>query len=153
MWRDLECRLTQAEISAAAMSWVDWEAAHHRRSLRAFVELHELIREGFRAMGIHPALAVTLRCGEKAAAELAAIPDTPELKATDEAIARHASRNGDDGARQVWAKIGRMAEQYRAAEHRLDPANASPAELLAFGVVFEMERRDTLLHGSAGWTQ
>jgi hypothetical protein len=53
----------------------------------------------------------------------------------------------DDGARQVWAKIGRMAEQYRDGQHWLDFANASPAELLAFCVAFEMERWDEVPGG------
>ena len=37
MWMDLECRLAQAGISAAAISSADRWAADHRRSLRAFV--------------------------------------------------------------------------------------------------------------------
>jgi hypothetical protein len=90
-------------------------------------------------MGINPALAVALRRGEEAAAELAAIPDTPDLKAADEAIVRPEYTNGDDRARQVRAIIAQMAEQYRGSQHRLDLANASPAELLAFCVAVEME--------------
>ena len=134
MWRDLERRLGRAEISTPATSLVDRQAADHRRSLRALVAVIELIRDRLRLIGVDPALAETLRRGEEAAAELAAIPDTPELKAADVAIARPECSNGDDGARQVWAKIERMAEQYRVAEHRLDLANTSPAELLAFCV-------------------
>jgi hypothetical protein len=82
---------------------------------------------------------VTLRRGEEAAAELAAIPDTPDLKAADEAILRAECRNDDDGAQQVREKIARMAKLYRSGDHRLDLANASPAELLAFCVAVEME--------------
>jgi hypothetical protein len=86
MWRNLERRLARAEISATAISWVDQQAADHRRSLRVCVELHELIRGRLGEMGIDTEAAVALRRGEAAAAELAAIPDTPDLKAADEAI-------------------------------------------------------------------
>jgi hypothetical protein len=51
------------------------------------------------------------RRGEETTPELAVIPDTPELKAVDEAIVRSECDNGDDGARQVWVKLGRIAEQ------------------------------------------
>ena len=142
MSRDLERRLASAEISAATISSAERRAADHRRSLRALVALVELVRERLGVMGIDPALAETLRRGEEAAAELAVIPDTRELKAADEAIVCPESNNGDDGARQVWAKIARMAEQYRDGQHRLDLANASPGELLAFCDAFEMGRRD-----------
>jgi hypothetical protein len=86
------------------------------------------------------ALAVTLRRGEAAAAELAAIPDTPELKVAHDAIVRPECSNWDNGARRARAKIVRMAEQYLRGQHRLDLANASPAELLAFCVAAEMVR-------------
>jgi len=121
------------------MSWGDRQAAHHRQSLRARVELHELIRERLRLMGIDPALAVALRRGEDAAAELAEIPDTIELRAADEAIVRPERSDGTDRAHQVREKIERMAEQYRNGEYPLDLANASPVQLLAFCVAVEME--------------
>jgi hypothetical protein len=152
MWRDLERRLARAEMASCATGWVDRQAAHHRQSLRARVECHELVRERFRAMEIDPALAVTLRRGEEAAAELAAIPDTPDLKAADKAILRPEYTSGNDGARRVGARIARMAEQYRSGQHRLDIATASPAELLAFCVAVEMERGDEM-SGSAGRDQ
>src|SRR6266850_1470275 len=98
---DLKRRLAHVEITASAMSWGDRQAAHHRQSLRARVELHELIRERLRLMGIDPALAVALRRGEDAAAELAEIPDTIELRAADEAIMRPERSDGTDRAHQV----------------------------------------------------
>jgi hypothetical protein len=141
MWGDLERRLARAEISLPSISWADRQAAHHRRSLRACVELHDLIRERLRVMGINPALAVALRRGEEAAAELAAIPDTDELRAADEVIVRAERSNGDDGARRVGAKITRLAEQYRGRQNWPDLSNASLAELLAFCVAVEVEAR------------
>ena len=151
MRRDLERRLAHAETTASAISWVDRQAAHHRGTLRATVALHQFIRERLRVMGVDPALAETLRRGDEAAAELAAIPDTPELERADEAIFRTKGSNSGDGARQLKEKITRMAELYRSGQHRIDFTNASPCELLAFCVANEIEDRNQM-SGSAGET-
>jgi hypothetical protein len=100
--------------------------------LRNSVALHQLIRERLRIIGVDPALAESLRLGDEAAAELAAIPDTPELERADEAILRAKCSNCDDGAHHVREKIARMAELYRSGQHRIDFADAS--ELLAFAL-------------------
>jgi hypothetical protein len=139
MRRDLAHRLARAEIAATATNWAARQAAHRRELLRSCAKLHQVIRDRLHAMGIDAALAVALQRGEKAAAELAAIPDTDELRAADEAIVSADHHTGNDGARQVRAKIAQMAEQYRDGEHRLDLAKAGPAELLAFCVAVEME--------------
>ena len=139
MCRDLDRRLARAEISAPAISWVDRQAAHRRQSLRACVHWCELIRERICLMGIDPELTVALRRGKEAAAELAAIPDTPDLKAADQAVVTSDNSNAVDLAGEFRAKIERIAEQYRRGQHQLDPANASPAELLAFCVAVEMD--------------
>lgn len=89
-------------------------------------------------MRIDLELAVSLRRGEEAAAELAAIPDTATLQAADAAIMRADHGTGGDGARQVRAKIVRMAEQYRDGR-RPDFAHQSMAELFAFVVAAEAE--------------
>jgi hypothetical protein len=70
---------------------------------------------------------------------LAAIPDSDELRAADEAIVHIGHNDGDEGARQFPTKIDQMAELYRSGQHRLDLAKASPAELLAFCVAVEIE--------------
>jgi len=75
-------------MRASTPDWADFHAAHHRESLRAFVEICETIREMLLLMGLDPTLAVSLRHGKEAAAELAAIPDTEALRAADEAITR-----------------------------------------------------------------
>ena len=90
-------------------------------------------------MGIDSCSAVTLRRGEEAAAELAAIPDSPHLKAADEAIAPADYGNADYRPCEFKAKIERIAEQYRGGQHQPDLANASPAELLAFCVAVETD--------------
>jgi hypothetical protein len=150
MRRDLERRLADAETMAPEISWVDRQAADHRRSLRGFVALLELISQRLQVMRIDPQLAQTLRRGEAAAAELAAIPDTPELERADEAILRAKCSNSDSGA-HVRKEIARMAELYRSGQHRIDFANASPAELLAFCIASEIEDRNKL-SGSADET-
>jgi hypothetical protein len=127
---------------APAMSWVDRQAAYHRRPLRARVELHQLIRERLRVMGLDPTHAETLQRGEAAAAELAAIPNTPELERADEASLHTKCSNSGDGAHHFRGEIARMAELYRSGQHRIDFANASPCELLAFCVAREIEDRN-----------
>jgi hypothetical protein len=139
MRRDLACRLAKAEASAPDISWADRQAAHRRQSLRTCMKLSDLIRERLCLVGIDPALAVSLRRGEEAAAELAAIPDSADLKADDEKILTSDYSNGNDAVTEFGAKIVRIAELYRTGEHRLDLANASPAELLAFCVSVEIE--------------
>ena len=142
MRKDLERRLARAEISAPVISWVDRQAADRRRLLRARVALHQLLRSRLRVMGVDLALVESLRRGDEAAAELTGIPDTPELQRADEAILRTKCSNSGDGAHRFRGKIARMAERYRGGQHRIDFANASPYQLLAFCVANEIEDRN-----------
>jgi hypothetical protein len=139
MRRDLTSRLLKAEVLQPAISWVDREAAHRRQSLRTCVKWCDLIRERLCLMGIDPRLAVSLRRGEEAAAELAALPDSTDLKADDEMIVTSDYSNEIDRSCEFEAKIQRIAEQYRGGQYQLDLANPSPAELLAFCVAVEMD--------------
>ena len=84
--QDFKRRLARAEIAASAVHPADLQAASHRQSLRTGVTIYEFIRERFLLMGLDPALAVRLRDGEEAAAELAAIPDSEALRTADEAL-------------------------------------------------------------------
>jgi hypothetical protein len=101
-------------------------------------------------LGFDPALAETLRLGDEAAAELAAIPDTPELERADEILRTLCSDSGD-AAQHLIKQLRRMAELYRSGQHRIDFANASPAELLAFCIANEIEDRNRM-SGSADET-
>ena len=139
MRRDLTSRLSKAEVIQPAISWADRNAAHRRQSLRACVTLCGVIRERLREMGLEPELAVSLRRGEEAAAELGAIPDSRDLKAADEAIVIADYSNADDPSCKFMTEIERIAEQYRSGKHQLDLANASPSELLAYCVAVEMD--------------
>jgi formate-dependent nitrite reductase cytochrome c552 subunit len=147
----LNAGLARAEISAPETSWGDRKAADRRQSLRTRVAMHQLIRERLRVIGVDPALAESLRLGDEAAAELAAIADTPELERADEAILRANCSNSDDGAHHVREEIKRMAELYRSGQHRVDFANASAFELLTFYVAGEIEDRNKM-SGSADET-
>ena len=74
-----------------------------------------------------PAFAGTWQLGDAAAAELAGIPDTPDLRETDGALlaSDHA------GAEETFeARLWHLAQHYRDGRE-LDTTNASPAELLA----------------------
>jgi hypothetical protein len=62
-------------------------------------------------MGIDSCSAVALRRGEETTAELAAIPDSPHLKAADEAIVTADYSNADDRSCEFKAKIERMPER------------------------------------------
>ena len=94
MRRDLERRLIQAEFAESANDWIDRKQARHRQTLRHLVVYCTLIRKRLLLMGIDPTPAVMLQVGNKAAAELDAIPDSLELLKADIAITR-----GDDGDR------------------------------------------------------
>ena len=136
MRRDLERRLARAESVASTTSWADWSAAHHRNKLRVTVTVCDLIRERFLSVGLDPALAISLRAGEEAAAKLAAIPDSNALRAADEAITRtHQENNSETGA-SVKAEIERVAEHYLDGSEP-DFAKASVIQLLAFCVAIE----------------
>jgi hypothetical protein len=94
--------------------------------LRARAAVFNVLRQGSGRPDAGPALAGALALGEKAMAELAAIPDGAELCRRDEAgLAR--DHPGIEDA--FMARVQSMVQQYRAGRE-LDLANASPAELL-----------------------
>jgi hypothetical protein len=105
----------------------DLAAARRRAMLRARVEICTGLRRTSTSLAVGAARAAALRLGEEAAAELAGIPDTPELRRLDAVLLeRH-----DGTAPAGWeATIGRLAEEYRNGR-ALDLFTASPTELLA----------------------
>jgi hypothetical protein len=86
--------------------------------------------------------AATLR---RVAAELAA----SRMQPTRRTYAQNTAAG--TGRAKSRRKIARMAEQYPSGQQRLDLANASPAELLAFCVAVEMERGDEVSLPSRAW--
>jgi len=87
-------------------------------------------------MGLDPALAVMLRVGEEAAAELAAIPDSDALRTADEAIIRTYQENDSEAGRGFEAEVERLAEHYLDGSQP-DFAKASVAQLFAFCAAIE----------------
>jgi hypothetical protein len=139
--QDFKRRLTRAEITASAVHPADLQEASHRRLLRVRTAICEFIRERFLLMGLDPALAVRLRWGEEAAAELAAIPDSEALRTADEALTHSDLDDCREDENSVRAKIQRMADNIAddIIDKGIQPnfANASLAELLAFCVAME----------------
>jgi hypothetical protein len=136
--QDFKRRLARAEITASAVHPADLQAASNRRLLRARTAICEFIRERFLLMGLDPALAVSLRVGEEAAAKLAAIPDSEALRTADEAL-EAAPRLA---AIIHKAKIQRMADNIIDKGVQPNFAKASLAELLAFCVAMEKLARE-----------
>src|SRR5713226_7425641 len=106
---DLKRRLARVEITPSATHWADLKAASHRKRRRALVKVCELLRERFLLMGLDPSLAVSLRVGEDAAAELAAIPDSEALRTADEAITHIDVDDRREAGSRFRAEIHRTA--------------------------------------------
>ena len=124
MRRFLDTRLARMAKTKTPRDLVQ---ARHRSLLRGRAALGTLLRERSVLPLDGQAFAGAVQRGEGAAAELAGIPDTPGLRETDRALlARdHA------GAEDIFeAQLLRLVRKYSDGRE-LDPANASPAELLA----------------------
>jgi hypothetical protein len=91
-------------------------------------------------MGLDPELVAVLRRDKDgAAAELAAIPDTPELSASDEEILRLENSNEGSNGKDEFTEINGMAERFRSGELQLNPEIASIAGVMAFCLAIEMK--------------
>ena len=117
MRRDLKRRLLRAEAAANAPSWADLQSARHRSMLRAHVKICDGISEALGGTGIGPRLSASR---EEAAAELANIPDSPELRAADEAILSRAdNETDDDGAlERIRERLDRMVDRMNYRDNR-----------------------------------
>jgi hypothetical protein len=104
----------------------DLTALRHRALLRARAAVSTLLRQCSGRSHAGRALARALALGQAAAVELAAIPDGADLRRRDEAgLARD-----HPGVAEVFAaRVQGMVQQYHEGRE-VDPANASPAELL-----------------------
>ena len=133
--RPLETRLGQVEGHRGAVTIEDGAAGiRERRRLRAEAALGEIIRKALVRAGADAAAAPRLALADDAAAALAAIPDTARLRQAD-AGDPAASANGYDRARaDMFApKLIAMIHRF-AGGARLDFADASFAELLAWSL-------------------
>ena len=128
MHRGREVRLGRL---AARGRHAELSAAHYRCALRARATIGAVVRDCLMHAGIDPARAVMLLVADEAAAELAAIPDTPELEREDAAVTAGAADNDPDGDSRFLAKMHDLVRRYREGDE-CDPARASLAELHAW---------------------
>lgn len=118
---------TRLARAAKAKAPRDLAEARHRSLLRGRAALSALL--GKRSAPPHGsrALAGALQLGETAVKALAGIPDTLELRDSDAVLLAHDHTGGED---MFETRLWHVVRQYRDGRE-LDPATASPAELLA----------------------
>jgi hypothetical protein len=118
---------TRLARAAKAKAPRDLAEGRHRSLLRGRAALSALLSQRSAPPDGSRALAVALQLGEIAVAALARIPDTLELRESDEALLAH----DHIGAEEMFeTRLWHVVRQYRDGREP-DPANASPAELLA----------------------
>src|SRR6267378_596671 len=105
----------------------DMTQARRRALLRARAAVITLLRRCFGWPDAGRALAGALAIGEAAALELAAIPDGADLRRRDEA---GLARDHPGVAEAFAARVQEIMWQHRQGRE-VDPATASPAELLS----------------------
>lgn len=115
-----------AEDRAAGAAEAALAAARRRTGLRARIAVAALLRRYGTDEDRGPAFARALSWGEAAAVALAALPAA--APAADAALL--AAVDGEAGAEEFFARLGRLQAQGRAGAP-FDAARAAPAELLA----------------------
>jgi len=133
MARPLDTRLDRAETRKMAAAVERRSDALRRRHIwRAEAAMGTVIRDALARAGVDAAGATRLCLADKAAAALAALPDTPELQRSDDADA--ASINACD-RRPTDAFAPQILElSRRLAKNPSDFPNASVAELFAWSL-------------------
>jgi hypothetical protein len=102
-----------------------------RQRLCAIATIARAVRVALEARGIDPACAARLREAATAEAALAALPDSPELRQTDDDAAAH-DEDADPGALDAFvAQTERLAGRY-ASDCTIDLATAPLADLFAW---------------------
>ena len=133
MARPLDTRLDRAETRKMAAAVERRSDALRRRHIwRAEAAMGTVIRDALARADVYAAGATRLCLADKAAAALAALPDTPELQRSDDADA--ASINACD-RRATDAFAPQILElSRRLAKNPSDFPNASFAELFAWSL-------------------
>ena len=133
MARPLDTRLDRAETRKMAAAVEPRSDALRRRHIwRAEAAMGTVIRDALARADVYAAGATRLCLADKAAAALAALPDTPELLRSDDADA--ASINACD-RRPTDAFAPQILElSRRLAKNPSDFPNASVAELFAWSL-------------------
>jgi hypothetical protein len=125
-------------------------AAQQRRLLRAEAALGEIIRAALMRAGVDAAAATRLALADDAAATLAAIPDTQQLRHADaDDAAVPANPNDRARADAFAAEITAMTRRF-AGGMALDFANASFAELLAWSLAQKAGESPSVPPGPTG---
>jgi hypothetical protein len=124
MRRFLDTRLARVAKATAPRELTE---ARQRSLLRARAAVCTLLRERLVSPDAGQALAGAWQLGDAAAAELAGIPDTQDLRETDRALL---ARDHAGAEETFEARLWHLVQHYRDG-HELDTGNASPAELLA----------------------
>jgi hypothetical protein len=133
----IDDRLTRAEAEKAAKARATAQPGAERRSLlRAEAAMAGVIRAALVLAGADATTCRALRMAEAAAAELAAIPDTPSLRRTDNRLlAADTGETSGAEADAFDAKMSDLVSRYRNG--RLDPpdfASDSMANVLAWSI-------------------
>jgi hypothetical protein len=123
MQQKSDTRLARAKAKASR----GLPAARHRSLLRARAALAVLLRGESAPAAGSPGLTGALQLSDIAAAELARLPDTPGLRENDLALL---ARDHAGAEAMFEARLRRLVQQFREGREP-NPANASPAELLA----------------------
>ena len=123
MARGYEGRVARAVVEARRVGLDPAEAAAHRSGLRAQAIVADFLRRWAAPEDAGPGLSLGLALGEAAAAELALIPDTAELRAAD---AARLPCHGPDPRELLWRRLARLA-----ARDSPDRAPDTPAAALA----------------------
>lgn len=153
----IEERLARAEAEKAAKARATVQpGAAHRSGLRAKAAIAAVIREALSRAGADPAACRALRMAEAAAAELAAIPDTPALRRADKRLlAGDAGETSVAAAEAFDAKMADLVSRYRSG--RLDTpdfASESMANVLAWSIAAlsdDPRRRGGLAPRARAW--
>jgi hypothetical protein len=104
--RGYEGRVARAATEALRVGPDPAEMAAHRSGLRAQAIVADFLRRWAAPEDAGPGLSLGLALGEAAAAELALIPDTPELRAADAAFQ---PCHGADPRQELWRRLARLA--------------------------------------------
>ena len=114
-----------ARVRAKAPS--DLKGARRRALLRGRAALAALLRGAAPSAEPGRALSAALQLGDRAAAELADLPQTLQQSENDAAVL---ARDHAGTEEPFELRLLELVQQYRDGRE-LDPANAAPAELLA----------------------
>ncbi len=134
MARPLDTRLDRVEGKRMAAATERGSGAISRRRMwRAEAAMGTVIRSALARAGVDAAEATRLCLADKAAAALAAIPDTPELQRADGNDAAAANTNDRAPSDALARKILAQAQGFAGGQPP-DFAKASFAELFAWSL-------------------